>query len=61
MWGSTSNDVWTVGDGGTILHWDGTAWSAFVGGTTKSLSGVWGSASNDVWTVGAGGTILHRQ
>ena len=67
-WGSASNDVWAVGwaagpvgEGGTILHWDGSGWSAFTNGTGPYLTGVWGSASNDVWTVGAGGTILHRQ
>src|SRR5438552_18810283 len=58
-WGSASNDVWAVGEGGTILHWDGRAWSASASGTGNGLYRVWGSASNDVWTVGAGGTIVH--
>src|SRR2546425_4492046 len=58
-WGSASNDVWAVGEGGTILHWDGTAWSAFASGTGNYLYSVWGSASNDVWGVDDRGTILH--
>ena len=26
IWGSGSDDVWITGRGGTILHWDGSAW-----------------------------------
>ena len=59
IWGSGANDVWAVGDSGTIVHWNGTAWSIVASGTTKNLHGVWGSVANDVWAVGAGGTILR--
>src|SRR2546422_11724983 len=58
-WGSASNDVWAVGDRGTILHWDGGEWSASASGTENYLYSVWGSASNDVWVVDERGTILH--
>ena len=61
VWGTASTDVWAVGASGTILHWDGSAWSGFPSGTTNVLYGVWGSASTDVWAVGQAGTILHRQ
>ena len=27
VWGSAADDVWAVGDGGTLLHWDGFAWT----------------------------------
>src|SRR5438445_422536 len=57
--GSASTAVWAVGEGGAILHWDGTAWSSVSSGTTSDVFAVWGSASTDVWTVGYGGTILH--
>src|SRR3989442_2140802 len=40
VWGSASTDVWAVGYGGTILHWDGSAWSGFPSGTPNSLYGV---------------------
>jgi hypothetical protein len=60
VWGRAANDVWAVGDGGTILHWDGNAWSSkFASGTSNALFSVWGNSSNDVWSVGAGGTIIH--
>jgi hypothetical protein len=54
VWGSGAEDVWAVGDAGTILHWNGHAWAALSGGTTEALSAVWGSGPDDVWAVGAG-------
>jgi hypothetical protein len=59
VWGSASTDVWAVGWSGTILHWDGSAWSPVSRGINADLRGVWGSASTDVWAVGWSGTILH--
>jgi hypothetical protein len=59
VWGNSSSDVFAVGDAGTILHWDGTAWSAMSSGTSNSLRGVWGTSSSDVFALGSGGTIRH--
>lgn len=61
LWGSGSKDVWAVGNGGTLRHFDGTAtvWSVVESPTTENLHGVWGSGSNDVWAVGDNGTFLH--
>jgi len=59
VWGSGPADVFAVGAGGTILHYDGANWSGMVSGTTNDLLGVWGTAWNDVFVVGMGGTILH--
>ena len=60
VWGSSDNDVWAVGMFGTILHYNGTAWSTVMtSGTANYLYGVWGSSDNDVWAVGMFGTILH--
>jgi hypothetical protein len=56
IWGSRADDVWAVGDAGTILHWDGKDWkasaAAFDLGKKPNLYGVWGSAADDVWVVG---------
>ena len=60
-WGSGASDVWEVGDLGTILHWDGSAWTRVSSGTTSTLSGVWVSEASDVWAVGGSGTILERR
>jgi photosystem II stability/assembly factor-like uncharacterized protein len=59
VWGSSGSDIFAVGEGGSILHSDGTNWRALRSGTTNALYGTWGSSSSDVFAVGAGGTILH--
>lgn len=45
-------DVTVVGNGGTVLHFDGDAWRAQVTGTRADLWGVWGAARDDLWAVG---------
>jgi hypothetical protein len=59
VWGSSGSDVFAVGQYGTLLHYDGTGWSAMNSGTTKHLNGVWGKSESDVFAVGSQGTILH--
>ncbi|MBI5480726.1 MAG: hypothetical protein HY906_17845, partial [Deltaproteobacteria bacterium] len=59
VWGSSATDVFAVGEWGTILHYNGSAWSPMASGTTRWLYGVWGSSATDVFAVGSGGTILH--
>ena len=59
VWGSSGSDVFAVGDLGTILHYDGSSWSAMSSGTTNDLWGVWGSSGSNVFAVGDFGTILH--
>jgi len=59
VWGSGPGDVFAVGDGGFIVHFGGSAWSAMTSGTQQLLSGVWGSGRDDVFAVGDGGTIVH--
>lgn len=58
IWGSSSSDVFSVGDDGIIVHFDGNTW-AKTKPTAKTLLGVWGSSSADVFAVGETGTILH--
>ncbi|MDP2313889.1 MAG: hypothetical protein Q8P41_13360 [Pseudomonadota bacterium] len=55
VWGRSATDVWAVGTGGTGLHWDGTAWSPVVTGTTRNLFTVHGT-DVAVWAVGGFGT-----
>lgn len=54
LWGSASSDVWAVGRGGAIWHWDGAALTSSAGVTTAPLADVWGSGPADVWAVGNG-------
>jgi hypothetical protein len=56
----SANDVFAVGDGGTILRrQNGNAWVQMTSGTTANLRGVWASSSTDVWAGGIGGVVLH--
>lgn len=59
--GTSSSDVYLVGDGATILHGSGTSWtpqSTPVVSTTRLL-GVFALAPGDVYIAGAANTILH--
>lgn len=62
VWGSGGNDLFAVGDDGTILHYDGSSWATMYSGlegSLRNLHGVWGSGSKDVYAVGDWGTIWH--
>ncbi len=64
MWGTSSSNVYAVGNNGTVLHYDCTAWTTPASATTHDLWAVWGSSPTDVYAVGivsAGSiaTILH--
>jgi hypothetical protein len=48
-----------VGSGGTIVHWDGTAWAALASGTTGDLAAVWQPSVGTAYAVGPG-TVLTR-
>lgn len=58
VWGARADEVWAVGGEGTILRWNGLAWTSVESGTREGLEGVWGSRADDVWAVGYGG-IQH--
>jgi len=59
-WAGSANDVFVVGDDGTILRrLNGQDWIAMTSGSTASLRGIWGTSSSDVWAVGSGGTVLR--
>jgi hypothetical protein len=55
-------DAWAVGDGGVILHWNGTQWTEQNSSTTDNLYGVIMTNATNGWAVGGSstkGTILH--
>lgn len=60
-WGTASNELFTVGYNGRILHNDGTGPASEVSGSAQALHGVWGICPADVFAVGDSGTILHRK
>lgn len=59
IWGSGPTDVWAVGEGGTILHSDGTAWRSVSSGTTLFLNAVDGTSPSNVWAIGEAGLVLR--
>ncbi|MCK6615916.1 MAG: glucosyl transferase [Ignavibacteriaceae bacterium] len=42
MWGSSSSDLYVVGNGGNIAHYNGTSWQKIESGTTLHINDVWG-------------------
>ena len=59
--GSAPDNVFIVGDQGTILHWDGIALLPEASGSTANLRGVSVVDATLAYAVGEQGTILHRQ
>lgn len=53
IWGSSSNDLFVVGDNGNIGHYKNGQWSSMESGTDVNLRDVWGSPDgNIVWVAG---------
>lgn len=50
VWGA-GDEIFAVGDSGTILHFDGAEWNEMDSGTDLRLYGVWGSAVDDVYAA----------
>jgi hypothetical protein len=59
LWGPSADNLFIVGRSGTILHFDGSGFTAMTSGVNATLGTVWGTAGNDVWAAGSGGTVLH--
>jgi photosystem II stability/assembly factor-like uncharacterized protein len=54
-----SDDGWAVGDGGTMISYNGSEWLTAGSPTSEVLYGVDMVASDDGWAVGASGKILQ--
>jgi hypothetical protein len=60
MGGSADDDVWLVGDGNTVLHWDGERWMDLHGVLRGlDLYSVWSSGPNDAWVAGDAGVTFR--
>ncbi len=53
-----SNDLWIVGEAGTILQFDGQTWRNYTGFTSEFLNDVSATDASGVWVVGSNGTLL---
>lgn len=54
-----ANDVFAVGDAGTILRRQNGAWTKMTSNTTANLRGVWVRDATDAWAVGQGGIVVR--
>ena len=59
IWGSSPTDVWLAGEAGTLLHWNGSSWTAAASGTESALRALSGTSARNVWAAGLDGTLLH--
>jgi len=65
MWGTSSNDLYALGNGGNIAYYNGKSWQKIESGTDFSLSDIYGNASGEVYSAGskfaeAKGIVLRR-
>jgi hypothetical protein len=58
VWGTSATNVYAVGAGGRILHFDGASWTSMTSATGARLSRVTGTSANDVWAAGDT-VVLH--
>lgn len=60
--GSAADDLWAVGEDGTLLHHNGSSWSSQAPAprmVTGYLRAVWSGGREDVWAVGDSGAVLR--
>lgn len=57
IWGASATNIYVVGGGGYIVHFDGAKVTPMYSGTTTGLDAVWGTSATDVYA--AGGLLLH--
>ncbi len=51
VWGSSPGNVFTTGQDGTVVQYDGEKWRTLIAKTGKPLVGIWGSGSRNVYAV----------
>jgi len=68
--GFSATDIWAVGTGSVVAHWNGSQWTMVSLGTCddvaclgitngEQLNAVWGTSSSDLFAVGETGLIVH--
>jgi hypothetical protein len=62
LWGTSSSDLYAVGNNGNIAHYNGTKWTKIESGTDLNINDIWGDYNKKTreWEILAvGGNILH--
>lgn len=52
IWGTAANNIWAVGNGGRVMHYDGSRWQPMWTPTDVNLHGVFGQAADQVIAAG---------
>lgn len=60
IWGSSLDDIFFIGNEGTIVHYDGTAFERMNSGTDVDLRSISGTSADNVWVSGWNYDDLHR-
>ncbi|MBI4420748.1 MAG: Ig-like domain-containing protein, partial [Gemmatimonadetes bacterium] len=58
VWGRSGSEVYTVGNFGTILHFNGANWGSMPNVPTANVLGIWGTSQSNLH-ASAGEQILH--
>ena len=58
IWGRSANDIYAVGNGGAIFHYNGISWSKVVTTYDDDFNAIWGDVGM-VYVVGNNGIILQ--
>jgi hypothetical protein len=51
IWGSSSNDLYVVGNSGNIAHYNGASWGKIESGTTSIINDAWGITNEQNKTI----------
>jgi hypothetical protein len=52
VWGTSSQNMYVVGDSGLIMHSDGKNWSKMASGTKENISSISGTSNQNIWASG---------
>lgn len=60
MWGTSSSDLYAVGNGGNIAHYDGNSWKKIESGTNLNFYNIWGNYNlqNNIAEVISVGSVV---
>ena len=58
IWGRSANDIYAVGNGGAIFHYNGISWSKVVTTYDDDFNAIWGDVGM-VYVVGNNGVVLQ--
>jgi hypothetical protein len=59
IWVGGRDNVWAVGEGGTILHWNGADWKKLDSGTPENIYAVWGTGEEEALAAGFNGLLIR--